>query len=63
MTEIERGALIDKFSGLDVEELQVAIQAFPIEVLFNELERREKQRIELIGMLDELNEFMAKITR
>ena len=63
MTDIERKTLIEKFSGMQVEEMEVAIQAFPIQVVFNELERREQQRIELIDKLDELNEFMGKLTR
>lgn len=63
MTDIERTTLIEKFSAMDIEQMQVAIQAFPIEVVFNELERREKQRIELIGRVDELTAFMSSITR
>ena len=63
MTDIERTTLIEKFSAMDIEQMQAAIQAFPIEVVFNELERREKQRIELIGRVDELTAFMSSITR
>lgn len=63
MTDIERTTLIERSSGMDIEQMQVAIQAFPIEVVFNELERREKQRIELIGRVDELTAFMRSISR
>ena len=63
MTSLEREALISKFSGLDVEQMQVAIELFPIEIVFNELERRVKEQIELLAKLDELNVFVNNVTR
>jgi hypothetical protein len=48
---------------MDTEQMQMAIQAFPIEIVFNELERREQERIDLLNRLDELSAFVGSVTR
>lgn len=63
MTHIEEKAIIERFEAMDVEQMQVAIKAFPIQIVFNELERRENQRIELLDRLDNLSAFVGGITR
>lgn len=63
MTSIEEKAIIERFEAMDVEQMQVAIKAFPIQIVFNELERRENERIELLSRLDNLTEFVGGITR
>lgn len=63
MTAIEEKAIVDRFIAMDIEQMQVAIKAFPIEVVFNELERRERERIELLDKLDELSAFVGGVTR
>ena len=50
----EEEILKERIEGMTVEEQQIAVKFFPIEVVFNELERRERERIALLGMLDEL---------
>lgn len=63
MTHIEEKAIIERFEAMDVEQMQVAIKAFPIQIVFNELERRENERIELLSRLDNLTAFVGGITR
>jgi len=63
MTHIEEKAIIERFEAMDVEQMQVAIKAFPIQIVFNELERRENERIELLDRLDNLSTFVGGITR
>jgi hypothetical protein len=63
MTSIEEKAIIERFEAMDVEQMQVAIKAFPIQIVFNELERRENERIELLSRLDNLTAFVGGITR
>ena len=63
MTNIEEKAIIERFEAMDVEQMQVAIRAFPIEIVFNELERRERERIELLSRLDALSAFVSEVTR
>ena len=63
MTHIEEKAIIERFEAMDVEQMQVAIEAFPIQIVFNELERRENERIELLDRLDNLSTFVGGITR
>jgi hypothetical protein len=63
MTHIEEKAIIERFEAMDVEQMQVAIRAFPIQIVFNELERRENERIELLDRLDNLSTFVGGITR
>lgn len=63
MTAIEETKIKEVVSNMDTEQMQMAIQAFPIEIVFNELERRERQRIELLQKLDELNAFVDSVTR
>lgn len=63
MTQIEEKAIIERFEAMDVEQMQVAIRAFPIEIVFNELERRERERIELLSRLDALSAFVSEVTR
>lgn len=63
MTHIEEKAVIERFEAMDVEQMQVAIKAFPIQIVFNELERRERERIELLDKLDALTEFVGQVTR
>lgn len=63
MTQIEEKATFEAISNMSPDEMQIAIQAFPIEVVFNELERRERERIDLLDRLDELNKFVGGITR
>ena len=63
MTAIEETKIKEVVSNMDTEQMQIAIQAFPIEIVFNELERRENQRIELLNRLDELSVFVGSVTR
>ena len=63
MTNIEEKAIIERFEAMDIEQMQVAIKAFPIEIVFNELERRENERIELLKRLDALSDFVGSVTR
>ncbi len=63
MTQIEESKVTEVMSSMDIEQMQVAIKAFPIEVVFNELERRERQRIDLLNRLDELAIFVGGVTR
>lgn len=63
MTQIEEKATFEAISNMSAEEQQIAITAFPIQIVFNELERREQERIDLLDRLDELNKFIGKITR
>ena len=63
MTAIEEQKINEVISNMDAEQMQVAIKAFPIEIVFNELERRERQRIELLDRLDELSAFVGGVTR
>ena len=63
MTAIEEQKINEVISNMDIEQMQVAIKAFPIEVVFNELERRERQRIDLLHRLDELAVFVGGVTR
>ena len=50
-------------SNMDVEQMQVAIKCFPIQIVFNKLERREQERIDLLNRLDELSAFVGSVTR
>lgn len=63
MTSIEEQKVSEVMSNMDVEQMQVAIKCFPIQIVFNELERRENQRIELLDRLDELSAFVGSVTR
>ena len=63
MTAIEESKVMEVISNMDVEQMEVAIKCFPIEVVFNELERRERQRIDLLNRLDELAIFVGGVTR
>lgn len=63
MTSIEIKATYDAIANMEPEEMEVAIKAFPIQIVFNELERRENQRLELLDKLDELNAFLGGMTR
>ena len=63
MTTIEEQKVSEVMSNMDVEQMQVAIKCFPIQIVFNELERRENQRIELLDRLDELSAFVGSVTR
>ncbi len=63
ISEIEKNKVLEIVSHMDVEQMQVAIQAIPIQIVFNELERREGQRIELLKKLDELSVFVGGVTR
>ena len=63
MTQIEESKVTEVISNMDIEQMQVAIKCFPIEVVFNELERRERQRIDLLNRLDELAIFVGGVTR
>lgn len=63
MTHIEEKAIIERFEAMDTNQMQVAIRAFPIQIVFNELERRERERIELLERLDQLTEFVGQVTR
>lgn len=63
MTQIEESKVTEVMSSMDIEQMQVAIKAFPIEVVFNELERREQERIDLLHKLDELSAFVGSVTR
>lgn len=63
MTSIEEQKVSEVMSNMDVEQMQVAIKCFPIQIVFNELERREKERIDLLNRLDELSAFVGSVTR
>lgn len=63
MTSIEIKATYDAIANMEPEEMEVAVKAFPIEIIFNELERRECERIELLAKLDMLNQFVGGMTR
>lgn len=63
MTNIEEKAILERFQAMDVDQMQVAIRAIPIEIVFNELERRERERIDLLHRLDDLSAFVGSVTR
>lgn len=63
MTSIEIKATYDAIANMEPEEMEVAVKAFPIQIIFNELERRENQRLELLDRLDELSVFVGGVTR
>ena len=63
MTTIEEQKVSEVISNMDVEQMQVAIKCFPIQIVFNELERREQERIDLLHRLDELSAFVGSVTR
>lgn len=63
MTTIEEQKVSEVISNMDVEQMQVAIKCFPIQIVFNELERREQERIDLLNRLDELSAFVGSVTR
>ena len=63
MTSIEEQKINEVIGNMDIEQMEVAIKAFPIQIVFNELERRENQRIELLDKLDELSAFVGGVTR
>lgn len=63
ISEIEKQKILEVISHMDVEQMQVAIKAFPIQVVFNELERRENERIDLLERLDALSVFVSGVTR
>lgn len=63
MTAIEETKVMEVISNMDVEQMQVAIKCFPIQIVFNELERREQERIDLLNRLDELSAFVGSVTR
>lgn len=68
MTTIEEQKVSEVMSNMDVEQMQVAIKCFPIQIVFNELERREQERreqerIDLLNRLDELSAFVGSVTR
>lgn len=63
MTTIEEQKVSEIMSNMDVEQMQTAIKCFPIQIVFNELERREQERIDLLNRLDELSAFVGSVTR
>lgn len=63
MTSIEIKATYDAIANMEPEEMEVAVKAFPIQIIFNELERRENQRLELLDRLDDLSVFVGGVTR
>lgn len=63
MTQIEESKVTEVISNMDIEQMEVAIKCFPIEIVFNELERREQERIDLLNRLDELSAFVGSVTR
>jgi hypothetical protein len=63
MTAIEETKVMEVISNMDVDQMQVAIKCFPIQIVFNELERREQERIDLLNRLDELSAFVGSVTR
>lgn len=63
MTTIEEQKVSEVMSNMDVDQMQVAIKCFPIQIVFNELERREQERIDLLNRLDELSAFVGSVTR
>jgi diketogulonate reductase-like aldo/keto reductase len=63
MTAIEETKIKEVVSNMDTEQMQTAIKCFPIQIVFNELERREQERIDLLNRLDELSAFVGSVTR
>ena len=63
MTAIEEQKINEEIGNMDIEQMEVAIKAFPIQIVFNELERREQERIDLLHRLDELSAFVGSVTR
>lgn len=63
MTTIEEQKVSEVMSNMDVDQMQTAIKCFPIQIVFNELERREQERIDLLNRLDELSAFVGSVTR
>lgn len=63
MTAIEETKVMEVISNMDVDQMQAAIKCFPIQIVFNELERREQERIDLLNRLDELSAFVGSVTR
>lgn len=63
MTSIEIKATYDAIANMGPDEMEVAVKAFPIQIIFNELERRENQRLELLDRLDDLSVFVGGVTR
>ena len=63
MTSIEIKATYDAIANMEPDEMEVAVKAFPIQIIFNELERRENQRLELLDRLDDLSVFVGSVTR
>lgn len=63
MTHIEEEKIMEIVTNMDAEQKQVAIRCIPIEIIFNELEQRERQRIELLEKLDNLNDFVGQVRR
>ena len=48
---------------LTAEEQTELIKDFKIEVIFNELERREMERLELLKKLDDISRFLGGMSR
>lgn len=48
---------------LTAEEQAELIKDFKIEVIFNELERRELERLELLKKLDDITAFLGSMAR
>ena len=63
ISDIEKQKVLEIVGNMDIEQMKVAIQAIPIQIVFNELERREGQRIELLQKLDDLSLFVGEVTR
>jgi len=63
MDEISIQDLCAHINKRTADEKQMIVKEIPIQILFNELERRELERIELIHKLDEINKFLGGITR
>lgn len=49
--------------NLTAEEQAELIKDFKIEVIFNELERRELERLELLKKLDDITAFLGSMAR
>lgn len=53
MNEHEKKKFLDAMSGMSEEEKAQALTVFPSEILFAELQRRDKEKTETLKRIDE----------